>query len=224
MKAQHFFASAFAAGAIATGAQAAVITTSLSAPAVDGADIASLTGTSGSTFSVGKWWTDTSDPGQTFTTGISSAGYTLNAFSLYSRVALNSTYGQTIRVSTISGSTLTPVASETTGNTSVVLSAAGYMTWTFDTPVVLAANTTYAVDVRMTSASGTIGSVGYSGTTNPYSGGVRYFVNDGATSVSLRNNEDYNFHLDLVENPVPEPGSLALMGVGGLLIARRRRG
>ena len=193
-------------GAIALSfgsAQAAIITTSTSTPVASGDDIAQLTGTSGGTFDVGKWWTDTSDPGQTFTTGSDTNGYELNSLSLYMIWPPSGTYGQTIRVSTIAGTTLTPFYSETgTLPPAQALSSAGYVTWTFDTPVSLSANTDYAIDVTMNSASGTILGVGWA-SGNPYTGGGKYTVNDSATTVSVDTDKDYNFLLD-INNVIPE--------------------
>ena len=63
-----------AIGLLAGGSQAATLTTSTTAPTVDGADIAmlDLTGISG----VGKFWSGEGfAAGQTFTTGSNAGGY-----------------------------------------------------------------------------------------------------------------------------------------------------
>ncbi len=56
----------------------------------------------------------------------------------------------TIRVGTISGTNFTQIASETATQT-VDTATGAYMTWRFATPVLLAPNTVYGVDVAMKS-------------------------------------------------------------------------
>jgi len=212
----------------AASANAALMTIGPTAPTIDGDDIASYGTPTGSD----KWWPDSATSygnpgktcGQTFTTG--SAPLILNAFTFQVSSATEPTKEYAIRVGTVSGTTFTEIATEL-ATQSVSAAANDYWTWTLGSPVSLSANTTYGVDVGLLSS------------TSPWNDGIPYmhFTADeyadgsrfrsgtagygvGDTDMSHMSGERV-FHLDLV----PEPTTLALLGLGGLgaLIARRRR-
>jgi len=162
--------------------------------------------------------------GQTFTTG--SAALILNALTFQIRDATQPTKEYAIRVGTVSGSTFTEIASESATH-SVATAVDDYWTWTLDSPVSLAANTTYGVDVGLLSSTSdwTTGIPYMYFTADVYPGGSRFrsgAAGDGVGDSDMSHmSGDRVFHLDLV----PEPATLALVGLGGLgtLIARRRR-
>ncbi|MDP6525923.1 MAG: hypothetical protein QGH15_17035, partial [Kiritimatiellia bacterium] len=133
----------FFAGALP--ASGATMSVSATAPTVDGADIAQLTGGSDPGGNLGHLWSNRPVHGQTFRP---TAASTLYAVTLSTRGAGNTGQNYNIRVGTVSGSTFTQVAAETA--TSVAIAAWDYVTITFATPIALTANTLYAFDMGCT--------------------------------------------------------------------------
>ena len=134
-------------------AGAATMSASLTAPTVDGEDVANYIDTG----SLDKWFCISGEAaskvmGQTFTTG--DAGVNLNAitYQVADTQKAEPTKTYTIRVGTVSGTTFTEIYSETATQT-FTWNASEYMTWTLDTPVLLEANTEYAMDVGMNSST-----------------------------------------------------------------------
>ena len=139
---------------IAPCANAATMTNSSTAPAVDGEDIASY----GTPTSQDKWWpgsttvygTPGKTVGQTFTTG--SQGVELNAVTFQIRDGTAPTKEYAIRVGTVSGTTFDTVATES-ATQGFSTADDDYWTWTFDTPIFLFPDTVYGVDVGLLSSS-----------------------------------------------------------------------
>ena len=180
---------------LAGTATAATVTVSSTAPTVDGADMAHLTGATSSD----KFWTDTTNHGQTFTTGGDSL--LLSSFTFQSQNAALKTKTFSIRIGEVSGSTFTTIAIET-GQQTVDNAADDYLTFTFDTPVELSPNTVYGVDVEMTgSTSGWSTGIPYLWfvNSNVFSSGQRYTRGDGdPTTISLQSN-DRIFHIEMIK-------------------------
>jgi len=212
-------------------ANAATISVSTTAPTVDGSDQANLVASTGGLSIYG----DRPVQGQTFTTS-ADAGQSLLSLT----VAISEGTGTPdifegwkdylVRfgtVDTLSSGTLTPIYEEVTRqNDDLSLNDEHYHTFIFDTPIALAANTTYAFDIGVAGSQNGwpdgIPSLRRSG--DSYAGGQRYQgaqTNQADTNYGINGTSgDILFHADIA---VPEPGSLALLGLGGLMMIKRRR-
>jgi hypothetical protein len=210
------------------------------APTIDGADIANLTWDS-----VGgkltKTFTDTQNPGQSFTTGANAGGYTLNSFSLQTHTpSQNTGHGAReweMRLIAISGSGAG--ATSTTAAQALAISqpagtwaVADWFTWIFDSPVALSANTAYGIDVEHSTGDDWGNGITYFRHNNAdnIAGGHWYTRGDGdpgTFSDYTKTGRDFVFHADLTATAIPEPASLAMLGLGSvvmLVLVRRRRG
>lgn len=147
---RHLLATLCVLSISAGFANAAVtITSSATAPTIDGADIAMLNVT-GRTFSAGidsvfSGGTTRPAQGQSFTTGSNAGGYLMSAATLFADANMASNYDALLRIGTISGTTFTSIGSYTPTNTAPNTNDR-YLTITIDTPILLAANTVYGFD------------------------------------------------------------------------------
>jgi len=244
--------------ALPSALQAATTSWSATAPTVDGADIANFLGVSADADNIlggddAATYIAANRPaqGQTFTTG-NDIGYSLNAVTL--QHVNYETYwsldtGWTgynggrfqIQIGTIAAGLFTPIATEggymdaaAPANQNPGTGSAQYVSLTLDTPVSLAANSTYAFAVTTTADF------------NPWDGPYFELNGDGTTSANYSGGEAFSltgtpgggdqtgdvvsllgdrvFHLDLTIVPEPGTGFLALAGIGILLGLRRRHG
>lgn len=226
-------------GLVTTSANADLVI-GAAAPTIDGADIANLTWDS-----VGgkltKTFTDTQNPGQSFTTGANAGGYTLNSFSLQTHTpSQNTGHGAReweMRLIAISGSGAG--ATSTTAAQALAISqpagtwaVADWFTWIFDSPVALSANTAYGIDVEHSTGDDWGNGITYFRHNNAdnIAGGHWYTRGDGdpgTFSDYTKTGRDFVFHADLTATAIPEPASLAMLGLGSvvmLVLVRRRRG
>jgi hypothetical protein len=205
----------------ANPARAATMSASATAPAVTGADIANLG------FPVtltDKWWNDNkasgATRGQTFTTG--GTPVLLKAITYQTSSVAMATKTYVIRVGTFSGSTFTQIASET-ATQNFTWNAGAYMTWTLATPVLLAASTSYAIDVAMASSTTDWPTgIPYLNTTgNNYAGGA-YFTSGtlgvGNSTIAINAAYDRTFHLDMQHPMAPSPEDGATVPVGDVAL------
>jgi len=201
-------------GLTAASASVATMSSSATAPAVDSIDIANY----GTVTGTDKWWSEAKvsgyPKGQTFTTGGTEILLNALTYQVSSNQKAEPTKTYIIRVGTVSGSTFTEVYHETATQT-FTWNSSEYMTWTFDSPVLLSANTQYGIDVGMTSStSGWQTGIPYiNRTDDEYAGGTRYM--SGTTGLGIGDNTmnnvsgDMVFHIDLVHplSPSPENGA-----------------
>ena len=186
------------------------MSSSPTAPIVNGEDIANYGTSNGSE----KWWSEKSSAagsckGQTFTTGAIDVCLKSITYQIADHQTSQPIKKYTVRVGTISGTTFTQIHSENfTQNTA--WNEGEFMTWTFNTPVQLSANTVYAVDIGMTSSTSSwktgIPYIQMSG--NEYTRGKRYTIGHhgvGDTEIHFDDNRDRIFHLDLAHPIEPSP-------------------
>ncbi len=215
------------AGSLPT--EAATVAASATPPPVDGEDIAQLVADHVPGGNEGHVWANRPIHGQSFTTG-SSGSYLLSAVTLKNLSTVGNPGGWTIYVGTISGSVLTPIRQESSGNVNIV--GNDYITWTFDTPIELDPNTLYGFDVDV--ASGGFISDG-NGDENSYTGGHPFSNGANGTpdhnSLSFHTNFERVFHLDMAASGEPATlfyieGGLMMLGMAllGYHLARRLRG
>ncbi len=215
--------SIFSALLLLSPAMAATVTISTTAPTIDGADIANLSGGSdaGGSGNNGHMWSNRPHQGQSFITGSNTGGYQLNAVTLQNlsnNVSSNPTFN--VLVGSFAGTTLTQIGSTETG-AAPNYTPGDYITFTFDTPLTLAANTTYAF-IWGSNGEGFVTSNNLDDST--YTGGTA--LSSGDNNVPVLNNVisrnlDRVFHVDLVA--IPEPGTALLGLLGGCILLRRRR-
>lgn len=201
----------------------ATFSSSTTAPTVNASDVANF----GAQTGTDKWFFQTANEsgvadaakGQTFTSGTTPVLLKALTYKISSgnKKAAPTTY--TIRVGSISGTNFTQIASEKATQT-VDTATGAYMTWRFSTPVLLAPNTVYGVDVTMKSdvAWGTgIPYLSYSASSTNSRIGVYYDSGDagvGGATIMTTTARDRVFHLDLEDpmRPTPADGATVLAG------------
>lgn len=221
--------------AMVTAANAATLSVGAVAPTSDGADISNFTSGGSDALNVSGGGDDFTyvagnrpAQGQSFTTGSDLSGYLLTSITVQHRdysAGFNDDFQfgtLTVRVGTVLAGTFSLISSDSVAitNANGLFSDAGgeYLTFTFDTPIALAANTVYGFDWDNPG-----GYFEMNGTSSDvYAGGSAY--NSGAigdaTATDLTG--DRVFHVDLAV--IPEPSIALLGGLGVLGLLRRRRG
>ncbi|MDZ7617914.1 MAG: autotransporter-associated beta strand repeat-containing protein, partial [Patescibacteria group bacterium] len=124
---------------------AVTMSASATAPTVGADDIAQLVGGADIGGDQGHIWSNRPTQGQSFLTGASAGGYLLTAVTFQNRdnTATSGTF--TVRIGTISGTTITTVRLETAGNAASYVPL-HYITATLSTPIWLMPNQLYGVD------------------------------------------------------------------------------
>jgi hypothetical protein len=229
-----FLSAGVISGACSTAQSAVLLTANPTAPttgAFDQFNLAENADVPGGIFNSQAFSDNAGPPGQTFTT-LAGGPFTLNAFSfkgantgsgnLGGNVDLG-TWG--IRVSSVSGTTLTPLLTVTNITSPTPLVGTEWMTWTFSGAdlLTLAPSTTYAVEVFSSQ-----GYYGFDAATdaNSYLGGVAFNNAGAARTFSSTTLQDRGYDRTFVASiSVPEPASVIGLacGLGMLLLPRRRR-
>ena len=206
---------------LANSAKAATMSASLTAPTVDGEDIANY----GTVTGTDKWWCDAKTSGypkgQTFTTGSTEVMLRAITYQVTSTQKAEPTKTYIIRVGTVDvpSATFTQIYSETATQT-FTWNASEYMTWTFDSPLLLSPNTEYGIDIGMTSSTSAwqTGIPYINRTGDEYAGGTRYM--SGTSGIGIGDDTmnnisgDMVFHLDLVHPLDPSPDDGATVPAG----------
>ncbi len=222
--------AAMAMVAFTTAVQAATITTSATAPTVDGLDIASLpiAGTSpGSKY----WIWDGDSPGQSWTMG--AEGGNLNAITMRVWETSNATANKThdFWIGEISGSSYVGTPNNVVATQTTDWNSNDYVTFALDTPMALEAGKTYGFDMVMTqSDEGWQSGIPYLHTSGGdlYSGGGKLSTGVAGPTAHATNfngphaSTDMVFHLDIASaavETVPEPASIAIWSILGLCLA-----
>ncbi|MFU8849072.1 MAG: hypothetical protein ACNA77_10210 [Opitutales bacterium] len=209
--------------ALAPSMHAATMSASPDAPAVTGLDIANYAAQTGTD----KWFPENNTgaggaKGQTFTTGDTPARLRSITYRVADNQKAEPTKEYIIRVGTVSGNAFTEIHSET-ATQDFTWNNGEYMTWTFDTPVQLAPNTLYGIDIGMTSTtSGWQTGIPYIVyTADAYADGQRYSSgsNGIGTDTLTLVNDDRVFHLSLEHPLAPEPGIGAEIQAGDILLS-----
>ena len=217
----------FFVASLSQHSNAGLITVSSVTPVLDGADIAMLDGIGqfDPEGDQGHVWSNRPVQGQSFTTGSNSAGYLLNAVTLQNEENNISfpTATFTVRIGSIVGNQFSAIRTETSSAPVSGYFINDYISFVFDSPVSLAANTLYGFDWG-SSGSGFTTWVNVNG---KYSGGEAY--SSGGNSTPAADNSivfrgvDRIFHADLTA--VPAPATLVLFSIGfaGLGWSRRKK-
>jgi hypothetical protein len=194
----------FVLGAMVSPGDAAIVSLSQTAPAVDGADIAQLTGGSDIGSDQGHIWSNRPQQGQIFLTGSNPNGYSLNAITLQNLNNTISSNAFTFRVGTVAGTSFNPIRVENSTN-AVSYVPLDYLTGTLAAPLSLAPNRLYGFDwgapangfVTANHLDSEGGDVFPSG--RAYSSGANSV---GSNTLTPRNG-DRVFHLDMTANSQP---------------------
>ena len=221
MKRQIKLIAAATAALVITG-NAAVVSTSTTAPTADGLDEYNLTAGTGQF----KWFNEGNnhDLGQTFTPDADAA---LTSFTILMTAKNDDDGPDTVdfRLGTITRPlgifTFTDIITPETSPQNGDWAAGDYVTYTMDTPEALTGGVEYGVILKGVNFGNWNGpGIPYSATTgNVLTDGVGiYGGNDDE-----RPNNDLVFHANLDAAVIPEPTTTALLGLGGLALIFRRR-
>ncbi|HSP41434.1 MAG TPA: M60 family peptidase N-terminal accessory domain-containing protein, partial [Luteolibacter sp.] len=192
--------------------RAATMSASATAPVVDDEDIANYGAASGTD----KWFTGTSADaaakGQTFTTGGAAVRLKSVSYQITDTQKAEPTKTYAIRVGKAAGTAFTLIHSEN-ATQNFTWNSGEFMTWTFDTPVLLEPYTTYGIDVGMlTSTSAWQTGIPYINVTgDDFPGGGQYSSGTSGTGTSTLGYQigsDRVFHLD-IERPLDATFALA---------------
>jgi methionine-rich copper-binding protein CopC len=203
MKTHPLLGAALAAITLAIlPAKAASVTASAAAPVIDGEDLANF----GTQTATDKWWPENSATGaakgQSFRTR--NEALRLKAVTYRITTSVPGTKVYTIRIGKISGTTFTPVYTETATQTTA-WAANHYVTWQLATPFILQPNTFYGIDVALKSSTTPWGDgIPYiSMTADEFSDGVSYTsgTNGVGNGTITSSDVDRRFHLD-IEKPI----------------------
>ena len=182
-------------------AGAATISVSGTAPTVDDADIAQLSGTWDAGGDSGHFWYNRPWHGQSFTTGADPYGYGLSSVTLKNLNSSNAGSGSwNVRVGTIDGSNVfNPTTDVNINGTGVNMVGNTFVTWTFDAPLTLDPNTLYGFDVHPNGSGFISANINDN---NAYTGGQAFSSGDNypaspPNALQMRN-FDRVFHVDLV--------------------------
>jgi len=206
----------------AASANAATMSASLTAPDVGSLDVANYNHTG----DLDKWFCIAGEGaskvvGQTFTTGSDEVLLNAITYQISDTQQAPPIKTYTIRVCTVNrvnpgdSSTwvLTEIYTETATQDVITVNSSEYMTWTLDTPLLLAAETEYGIDVGMNSSTSGwrdgISYVKYS-KTDQYGGGTRYWSGTGnpaGIGDSAMNNVSGErvFHIDMLSADPDSP-------------------
>lgn len=168
-------------------------------------------------------------PGQSFTTSGTASGYLLNAITVKG-VADNGEFDNTfyrfhIDIGSISGSSFTSLQSEQALISKTVLTnnTASYVTFNLDTPLSLAASSSYAYRIYVVKPAEDNSYFGFAkSTTNLYTGGAALNSN-GSTLTYQAAGTDFTFYADVTAVPEPSIGMAFVLGGVCLMAARRTR-
>jgi hypothetical protein len=209
--------------------RAATITQSAIAPI--GAIIAQPT--SGGSLNGGQDYSNNTAPAQTFTT--TSTGFTLDAVTALTAGGYGQFTSATvfyINIEQVVAGKLKVLDAETT-QAFKPTTVGTYLTLTLGTPVALAANTQYAYSISTYTPGPGANNYAYIGfaksSTDVYAGGTA--LTDVTTDPGIVGNSDSTgniqpddrvFYLQAAPVLVPEPASLSILVVGGMMLLRRK--
>ena len=227
----HILLPLVAIGGLALSADAAISFTS-TAPTTDGLDISNANASVNDGLDPIVIDGDTNKGvGQSILMG-GTAG-NLTAFTMKTRSSATNDYSgvsgtQTyeVRIGTIVGdhASFNVISTQTITGSLAGLTNGDFITWTLDSAVTLSANTLYGVIVN---GMDNVPRLDLAKNTTYDDGRVLYQNYNSWTTTpvlgSLGNNSgrDANFHMNITA--VPEPSAVALLGLGGLALLRRRR-
>lgn len=220
-------------------ARATLIQNSSTAPALGPYGFAQWQDRSAGQYITGGDYTDHVPAiGQSFTTPTGQSEYSLNAITIEMVPGSGGTSGYqdattlySVVLYAVSGTTLTQLHRWNDEFTFNGTEPTGiYLTFNLADPQVLQPGSPYAFQVFKSSGAGWLGWDRSDYWLSPYAGGMAFQAtatsSDGATTTMSVPNEysspgqlDRSFAVTLV----PEPGSLALLGLGALMAMRRRR-